>query len=88
MITQENIFSHEIVGLRAEINDSTNSEIIGLNGTVVDESKSMFTLKTGNKFKNISKKYNTWKFIVDDKEIMLHGGILEKRSFDRLRSKI
>jgi len=55
MITLGNILSHEIVGLKAIIRNSPNSEIIGLNGTVVDETKSMFTIKTGNRFKNIPK---------------------------------
>jgi ribonuclease P protein subunit POP4 len=88
MITLDNIFSHEIVGLRATISNSVNSEIIGLNGTIVDETKSMFTIKTGKRFKNIPKKHNTWKFFIDDQEMTLSGSILEKRSFDRLRSKI
>jgi len=88
MITLDNIFSHEIVGLKALVSNSPNSEIIGLNGTVVDETKSMFTIKTGNNFKNIPKKYNTWKFFIDNQEMTLSGNILEKRSFDRLRSKI
>jgi ribonuclease P protein subunit POP4 len=88
MITLDNIFSHEIIGLRTIITNSPNSEIIGLHGTIVDETKSMFTIKTGNRFKNIPKKYNTWKFFVDEQEMTLHGSMLEKRSVDRLRSKI
>jgi len=88
MITLGNILSHEIVGLKVIIRNSPNSEIIGLNGTVVDETKSMFTIKTGNRFKNIPKKYNTWKFFVDNQEMTISGTMLEKRSFDRLRSKI
>ncbi len=88
MITLDNIFSHEFVGLKTMVSNSTNSEIIGLNGTIVDETKSMFTIKTGNRFKNIPKKYNTWKFFVDNQEMTLSGKMLEKRSFDRLRSKI
>ena len=88
MITLENISSHELVGLTTIVSNSPNSEIIGLNGTIVDETKSMFTIKTGNNLKNIPKKYNTWKFFVDDQELTLSGNMLEKRSFDRLRSKI
>lgn len=88
MITLENIFSHEMIGLNAIVSNSTNPQIIGLNGTIVDETKSMFTIKMDNKFKNIPKKYNTWKFNVSGQEVTLHGSMLEKRSFDRLRSKI
>ena len=88
MITLDNIFSHEIIGLRTIVSNSPNSEIIGLNGTIVDETKSMFTIKTGNGFKNIPKKHNTWKFYVSGQEMTIHGRMIEKRSFDRLRSKI
>ena len=88
MISLNNLFTHEIIGLNAIISNSPNSEIIGLNGTIVDETKSMFKIKTGNSFKNIPKKHNTWKFNVAGQEMTLHGNMLEKRSFDRLRSKI
>jgi len=81
MITLGNILSHEIVGLKAIISNSPNSEIIGLNGTVVDETKSMFTIKTGNRFKNIPKKYNTWKFFVDNQEMTISGTMLRKTFF-------
>ena len=88
MITLSNILCHEIIGLNAIVSNSPNSEIIGLNGTIVDETKSMFTIKSGNNFKNVPKKHNTWKFKIADQEITLNGSMLEKRSFDRLRSKI
>ena len=88
MITLDNIISHEMIGLKAIVTNSPNSGIIGLNGTIVDETKSMFTIKNGNSFKNIPKKYNTWKFFVDNQEMTISGNMLEKRSFDRLRSKI
>ena len=88
MITLENLSTHEFVGLKTMISNSPNSEIIGINGTIVDETKSMFAIKMGNKIKNIPKKHNTWKFNVDGQEMTLHGSALEKRSFDRLRSKI
>ena len=88
MITLDNIITHEIIGLNAIVSNSPNSEIIGLNGTIVDETKSMFTIKKGNSFKNIPKKHNTWKFNVGGQEMTLDGSMLEKRSFDRLRIKI
>ena len=39
MITSENISIHEMVGLKTEICCSPNLQIIGLNGTIVDETK-------------------------------------------------
>jgi len=88
MITLENIQMHELIGLKTIISDSTNKQIIGLNGTVVDETKSMFIINTKNGLKMIQKKHNTWKFLVNNKETTLSGALFEKRSFDRLETKI
>ncbi len=88
MITLENISKHELVGLYTIISDSHNRQIIGLNGTVVDETKSMFVINTKKGFKMIPKKYNTWKFNINNNETTLSGALFEKRSFDRLETKI
>ena len=88
MITLENIPKHELIGLKTIISDSTNKQIVGLNGTVVDETKSMFIINTKNGLKMIQKKHNTWKFLVNNKETTLSGALFEKRSFDRLETKI
>jgi ribonuclease P protein subunit POP4 len=88
MITLENIQIHELVGLKTMISDSPNKQIIGLYGTIVDETKSMFVINTKKGFKMIPKKHNTWKFNVNTTETNLSGTLLEKRSFDRLETKI
>jgi RNase P/RNase MRP subunit p29 len=88
MITLENIPAHELVGLKTIISDSPNKQIIGLYGTIVDETKFMFIINTKKGFKMIPKKHNTWKFNVNNTETTLSGTLLEKRSFDRLETKI
>lgn len=88
MITTGNITIHEMVGLRTLISASTNSQIIGLTGTIVDETKSMFAINTKNGFKMIPKKQNTWKFFSEQNEFTFSGSLLEKRSSDRLGAKI
>ncbi len=88
MITMENISTHEIIGLNAEITNSSNNQIIGLAGKIVDETKSMFTLNTKDGLKMIPKKQNTWKFFSEGEEFTFSGNHLEKRSFDRLGAKL
>jgi len=56
MITLENIKIHELVGLKTMISDSPNKQIIGLYGTIVDETKFMFIINTKKGFKMIPKK--------------------------------
>ncbi|HET9008765.1 MAG TPA: ribonuclease P protein subunit [Nitrosarchaeum sp.] len=87
MITVDNITSHELTGLRTEIVESTNSQIIGLNGTIIDETKSMIIMNTVNGTKSIAKSNNSWKFTIDEKEIILNGSKIAKRPFDRIGGK-
>ena len=87
MITAENIASHELIGLRTEIVESSNPQIIGLNGTIIDETKSMIIINTVNGTKMISKSNNSWKFLIDGKDVILNGSKIAKRSFDRIGVK-
>ena len=88
MITHENILSHELIGLRTKITNSSNTHYVGLTGTIIDETKSMFILNTKKGNKMISKNQNTWKLIFGKNEFDLHGSLIEKRSFDRLGAKL
>ena len=87
MITAENITQHEFIGLNTQITESTNSEIIGLNGTIINETKSMFTLNTVKGVKLIPKSNNSWKFNVNNQQITVDGSKIQKRPFDRLGRK-
>ena len=87
MITTENITQHEFIGLKTQITDSTNSEIIGLNGTIINETKSMFGLRTERGIKLIPKSNNSWKFNVNNQQITINGSKIQKRPFDRIGGK-
>ncbi len=87
MITKENIISHELIGLKTEIIDSSNKEILGLNGTIIDETKSMFVIDTSIGYKKIPKNHNKWKFSIQNDDVILFGSSLCKRPFDRVRIK-
>jgi ribonuclease P protein subunit POP4 len=88
MITVDNITSHEFIGLNTEIIQSSNPQIIGLNGRIVDETKSMFRINTENGTKSIAKSKNSWKFSIGDKDVIIDGSKIVKRPFDRLGAKI
>lgn len=88
MITFDSISKHEMIGLETEITTSSNNQLVGLTGTIIDETKSMFTLRTKHGSKMIPKIQNTWKFFFEDNEFTFSGNLLEKRSFDRLGAKI
>lgn len=88
MITSENLLSHEFIGLDTEITSSSNPQIIGLNGRIVDETKSMFTVNTKNGIKTIAKSINNWKFSIAGKDIIVDGSKIVKRPFDRIGVKV
>ncbi len=45
MISSNNIFYHELIGLELKVVDSSNASLIGIRGTVVDETKKTFLIE-------------------------------------------
>jgi ribonuclease P protein subunit POP4 len=84
MITKENIASHELIGLQAQIVESSNKQIIGLAGKVVDETKFMFTLHTLKGNKKFAKDTARWKFSFNNDSAEIEGTRLTKRSYERM----
>jgi ribonuclease P protein subunit POP4 len=87
MITPDTISRHEFIGLNTQIVNSSNQQVVGLNGTIINETKSMFTINTKKGIKNIPKSTNDWKFIVQNKEITINGPKIAKRPFERIGAK-
>jgi len=87
MIELTNNIIHEFIGLTAEIIESTNKQIIGQRGIVMNETKNMFLLKTKFGLKQIPKNYNVWKFFTDNDQVVINGSSLIKRPHDRLEIK-
>jgi len=87
MITPENIIQHEFIGLNTTIEASSNPQIIGLNGTIINETKSMFTISTLKGMKLIPKVHSTWTFDVNNEHLKVEGSKIQKRSFDRIGAK-
>ena len=87
MITVDTISRHELIGLNTEIVKSSNSEVVGLNGTIINETKSMFTINTQKGIKKIPKLTNEWKFSIQGEESTVNGSKIAKRPFERIGVK-
>lgn len=87
MITTGNITLHELIGLSTEITQSSNTQLVGLKGKVVDETKSMFVLNTEKGIKKFPKDNTIWRFSLVSGEIILDGNMLLKRSYERIGGK-
>jgi len=88
MITEQNILLHELIGLEAEVIESTNKDVIDIHGIIIDETKSMLILDTKKGIKKIYKDHNKWKFSSNFNDIIVQGNKIAKRSHDRLGIKI
>ncbi|MGA8912846.1 MAG: ribonuclease P protein subunit [Nitrososphaeraceae archaeon] len=55
MINDKNIFAHELVGLQARIEESSDRSLIGLSGMIILETKNMISINNGTGVKHISK---------------------------------
>ncbi|RDJ31071.1 MAG: ribonuclease P protein subunit [Crenarchaeota archaeon] len=88
MSRQELLAVSEMIGLHAKIVESTNEEIITKNGIIIDETKSMFTLKTETGEKKFPKENSKWEFDFKNEKIILDGNQIAKKPQDRWRIKI
>ncbi|MDE1764660.1 MAG: ribonuclease P protein subunit [Thaumarchaeota archaeon] len=87
MITRDNIASHELIGLHAEIIQSENAQIVGVSGKIVDETKYMLTLDTEKGLKSFPKDSAEWKFVFNGGTAQIDGTKLTKRSYERMGVK-
>jgi ribonuclease P protein subunit POP4 len=90
MITPQNVIRHELIGLRVRVADSSNPGQIGIEGTIVDESKNMLVIMTREGPKRIQKRYALFDLCLpDDTLVRVDGSILvmqpEKRTGMRIR---
>ena len=88
MISVENIASHEFIGLNTQITNSSNPQLVGLNGRIIEETKSMFRINTKKGSKFIPKSNNSWQFTIQDKQVTVEGSKIAKRPFDRIGAKL
>lgn len=87
MITAENITSHELIGLHAKVIESSNPQLVGLNGTVIDETKSMLKIDSVSGVKSVPKNISVLEFSINGSSATVSGSRIAKRPFDRLGRK-
>ena len=87
MITRDTIARHELIGLDTQVVESSNLQLVGLNGRVINETKSMFTINTEKGMKIIPKSTNDWGFTIKGKNMIVKGSTITKRPFERIGAK-
>jgi ribonuclease P protein subunit POP4 len=82
-ITAENLASHELIGLKCKVIDAMNPYLIGIEGTIVDETKNMIIIKNKKEWK-IPKKDVILEFTIG-KKVIIKGSSLVGRPEDRVK---
>ncbi len=77
---------------KIKIIDSKNKTLIGLEGTVIKETKHTLTIKTKEKTIRVIKKINVFELIFEEegktKKIIFEGKNIDKKPEDRIKTKI
>ncbi len=89
-ITPENIHRHELIGLKIEIIQSTDKQMMGMNGLVVDETKNLLTIdssKTDSNRVRIPKKDCVFRFsLPSGEQVDVDGRLLKLKPENRLKN--
>ncbi len=75
----------ELIGLKMEVIDSQNKNLIGIQGEIIDETKNTIKIKNNDKIMTILKKQVTLKISNGKNEIQTNGELLIGRPEDRLK---
>ena len=68
-----------------EVIDSKNKNLVGIKGTIIDETKNTLVIKDQDKTRTLLKDQVTLKIFKDNHEIKVNGDILIGRPEDRLK---
>ena len=87
--TPENVIRHELIGLHLEVVRSSNKDLIGQSGIVIDETKNMLVISQGGKRKLIPKSVAIFHFTLQNgTKVEVDGRKNVGRPEDRLRKRV
>ncbi|WP_455645615.1 ribonuclease P protein component 1 [Methanosphaera sp.] len=88
MITPQNVFRHELIGLAVEVIDSNHNDFIGIKGKIIDETRNTITIDTGLDEKQLPKESVTIMLTLPgDKKVSIEGKVIIARPEDRIKKK-
>lgn len=88
-ITPHNLTQHELIGLRVEVVESTNSDLMGIAGMVVDESKNMLVIESpeDRRHRMVEKLCSVFVFHLDGTKVKVDGRLLHSQPENRIQKK-
>ena len=88
-ITPYNILRHELIGLSAEVVESTDPSQKGIKGVIVDETQKTITLKEKERKRKVVKENVTLSIHTESGlRALINGSLLLGRPEERIKKKI
>ncbi len=83
------ILQKEFIGIDAKVQQSVNSSLLGISGTVVDETRNTLVIRHKNRDKKIVKDIVVFRFNLQDQTIVeIDGRTMVGRPEDRVKRKV
>ena len=76
---------YEFIGLNVKIVDAKNKSLIGLEGSIVDETKNLLLIEDKGTVKKILKDQATFLITINEKKYEIDGRLLVGRPEERLK---
>ncbi len=88
MVSAKDIVRHELIGLFAEVEKSSNPFQTGMSGRVVDETRQTLTIETAKGPKTVAKDQCVFVFsLPSGGRVRVDGKLLVARPEDRIKKK-
>lgn len=88
MITPQNVFRHELIGLTIEVIDSNHVGNVGIKGKIIDETRDTFVVECGDHEKRLIKdQIKFYVYLPDDRIVLIDGKYIVARPEDRIKKK-
>ena len=78
----------ELIGRKIEVLKSVRRELVGVKGTIVDETLNLFTVDVHGKEKKIPKKLCVFRIGIDNSYRDVDGRDIEYRPEDRIKKRL
>lgn len=88
-ITPRNLLNHELIGLEAEVVESSNKDLVGIRGLILDETRNTLLIgQPGGKKRRVLKHVAVFRIILPDgTKVKVEGKVLVGRPEERLKRK-
>ena len=88
MTVSPSVVQYEFIGLETTVVKSSNPDVVGISGKVVDETRNTLTILQDNTEKVIVKDTSVFEFVLPDKTVVeIDGKVIMGRPEDRLKRR-